>query len=207
MSTVSHSSFIVPLSSGEATDASRFGPKAANLSALGRAGLRIPDGFCLDADAYRHQVTSIGLTDDTHGVFGAEDPQQARQHALNVKLGLLERPIDRAVLEPLLASWRELADRTGNDVVGNEVLLDDVEVRLDDEAAVEPRERRLDRERLDEHLHPPRRAPARDREVDARLVERVDGVDRARGEGLVRAHERPVHVRQDELDLGHLSAR
>jgi pyruvate,water dikinase len=30
-----------------------------------------------------------------------------------MKLGLLERPIDPAVLEPLLASWRDLADRTG----------------------------------------------------------------------------------------------
>ena len=56
--------FIVPLSSEEATDPARFGPKAANLAALGRAGLRIPDGFCLDADAYRHQVTSLGLDDD-----------------------------------------------------------------------------------------------------------------------------------------------
>src|SRR4029453_11851146 len=124
--TNSASRFLVPLSSEEATDASRFGPKAANLARLGRAGLRIPDGFCLDADAYRHQVTSIGLTDDTRGVFGAENPQQARQHALNVKLGLLERPIDPAVLEPLLVSWRELADRTGAlTVVRSSALVED----------------------------------------------------------------------------------
>jgi pyruvate, water dikinase len=126
VSAVSRSSFIVPLSSGEATDASRFGPKAANLAALGRAGLRIPGGFCLDADAYRHQVTFIGLTDDTRGVFGAADPQRARQHALNVKLGLLERPIAPAVLEPLLASWRELVDRTGAlTVVRSSALVED----------------------------------------------------------------------------------
>ena len=126
MCVVSGSSFIVPLTSGEATDASRFGPKAANLAALGRAGLRIPDGFCLDADAYRHQVISIGLTDDTRGVFGAENPQQARQHALNVKLGLLERPIDPAVLEPLLASWCDLAERTGAlTVVRSSALVED----------------------------------------------------------------------------------
>jgi pyruvate,water dikinase len=121
-----HTGFLVPLSSEEATNPARFGPKAANLAALGRAGLRIPDGFCLDADAYRHQVTSIGLTDDVRGVFGAEDPQQARQHALNVKLGLLERPIDPVVLEPLLASWRDLADRTGAlTVVRSSALVED----------------------------------------------------------------------------------
>jgi len=123
---VSRSSFIVPLSSGEATDASRFGPKAANLAALGHAGLRIPDGFCLDADAYRHQVTSIGLDADARGVFGADDPQQARQHALNMKLGLLQQPIHSAVLEPLLASWRDLADRTGAlTVVRSSALVED----------------------------------------------------------------------------------
>ena len=38
-----------------------FGPKAANLARLGRAGLPIPDGFCLAADAYRHQVAALGL--------------------------------------------------------------------------------------------------------------------------------------------------
>src|SRR5436305_128918 len=45
------SNLLVPLSASEATDASRFGPKAANLAALGRARLPIPDGVCLDAEA------------------------------------------------------------------------------------------------------------------------------------------------------------
>ena len=43
------------------TDADRFGPKAANLARLGRAGLPIPDGFCVDAEAYRVQVAALGL--------------------------------------------------------------------------------------------------------------------------------------------------
>ena len=49
-------SFIVPITDRQATDADRFGPKAANVAALGRAGLPIPDGFCLGADAYREQL-------------------------------------------------------------------------------------------------------------------------------------------------------
>ena len=120
------SRFLVPLSSEDATDPARFGPKAANLAALGRAGLRIPDGFCLDADAYRHQVTSLGLDDAARGVFGSEDPHQARQHALSMKLGLLDQPIDPVVLEPLLATWRELVDRTGAlTVVRSSALVED----------------------------------------------------------------------------------
>ena len=52
---------IFPLSAPEATDANRFGPKAANLAVLGQAGLPIPEGFCLDAQAYRVQVAALGL--------------------------------------------------------------------------------------------------------------------------------------------------
>jgi pyruvate,water dikinase len=120
------SQYCIPLSSSEATDPTRFGPKAANLAALGRAGLRIPDGVCLDAAAYRHQVTSIGLDETARGVFGADDPHQARRHAVNMKLGLLEQPIHPTVLEPLLEAWRGLVDRTGAlTVVRSSALVED----------------------------------------------------------------------------------
>lgn len=42
--------FIVSLTAPEAADdAPRFGPKAANLARLLRAGFPVPKGFCLDA--------------------------------------------------------------------------------------------------------------------------------------------------------------
>src|ERR1700675_3919638 len=104
---------IVPLSSHEATDATRFGPKAANLAALGHAGLPIPDGVCLDAEAYRLQVTALDLDASARGAFATEDGAEARRHALRMKLELLEQPIVAAVLDPLLAAWRELVARTG----------------------------------------------------------------------------------------------
>ena len=57
--------FLVSLLSPDATDSARFGPKAANLAALGQAGLPIPDGICLDAAAYRLQLkadaTPVGV--------------------------------------------------------------------------------------------------------------------------------------------------
>lgn len=100
---------IVPLSAPEATDASRFGPKAANLAALGRAGLPIPDGFCLDARAYRIQVAALGLEYAAKNIDSPE-PGKARRAALDMKLGLLDRPITPEVLEPLLAARRDLLD-------------------------------------------------------------------------------------------------
>ena len=103
---------IVPLTAAEATDADRFGPKAANLARLGRAGLPIPDGFCVDAEAYRVQVAALGLTEIAHGV-NAADPGTARRAALAMKLGLLDQPIVPPVRDPLLAARRTLVETTG----------------------------------------------------------------------------------------------
>lgn len=104
---------VVPLSSPGATDAARFGPKAANLAALGRAGLPIPEGLCLDAAAYRLQVAALGLEASARGAFASDDRAEARRHALRMRLELLEQPIVPEVLAPLLAAWRDLAARTG----------------------------------------------------------------------------------------------
>jgi len=104
---------VIPLTAPEATDASRFGPKAANLAALGRAGLPIPDGFCLGAETYRTQIRALGLEADARGVFAAQDRPQARRHALAMKLGLLDQPITPEILGPLLAARRALVGKTG----------------------------------------------------------------------------------------------
>jgi phosphoenolpyruvate synthase/pyruvate phosphate dikinase len=105
--------FVFPLSSREATDSGRFGPKAANLARLGHAGLPIPDGFSVDAEAYRVQVRALGLEAEARGVFTATESAQARRHALMMKLGLLDQPITPEVLDPLLGAWRKLKAETG----------------------------------------------------------------------------------------------
>src|SRR3970282_1338542 len=97
--------FVIPLSGREATDASRVGPKAANLAALGRAGLPIPDGICLAADAYRMQIAALGLEETAREVFSAGDAQ-ARRSALRLRMQLMEQPVSAELLEPLIAAWR-----------------------------------------------------------------------------------------------------
>jgi pyruvate,water dikinase len=91
----------------EATDAARVGPKAANLAALGRAGLPIPDGFCLTAAAYHAQIAALGLEETAREVFAGGDAQ-ARRAALQMRMQLMERPIIPGLQEPLLAAWRAL---------------------------------------------------------------------------------------------------
>src|SRR5688500_9466284 len=105
--------FIIPISDREATQVERFGPKAANLAALGHAGLPIPASYCVSADAYRRQLATLGLEQTARRVFGSDDSAQARRHALEMKLGLMDRPIAPEILEPLLNARRELNQRTG----------------------------------------------------------------------------------------------
>jgi pyruvate, water dikinase len=103
---------ILSMTDEAALDANRVGPKAANLAALGQVGLPIPDGFCIDAGAYRVQLASLDL--DLSPRRGNSDAQvmEARRQAIAVRLGLLSQPIVPAILEPLLASWQALLART-----------------------------------------------------------------------------------------------
>ncbi len=113
------------LSESEATDASRVGPKAANLAALGRAGLPIPGGFCLTADAYHAQIAALGLKETAGEVFASDD-SQARRAALQMRMKLMECPVTPAVQEPLLAAWRELIRPGGQPgVVRSTALVED----------------------------------------------------------------------------------
>ncbi len=98
---------IFPLGAFEAVNAGRFGPKAANQAALGQAGLPIPGGYCLDAEAYRIQLRALGLESSARLVF-ATDGLEARRHALDIRLGLLDQPVDQTLLQPLLDTWRAL---------------------------------------------------------------------------------------------------
>ena len=118
---------VVPLSSLQAADTARFGPKAANLAALAHAGLQTPGGYCIDAAAYREQIRALGLESAARGVFSADDGPQARRYALQMKLGLMEQPIVPQVLAPLLDAWGSLRSESGAApcVVRSSALLED----------------------------------------------------------------------------------
>src|SRR5690349_8529925 len=115
--------FTLPLFS--ATDAACVGPKAANLGALARAGLPTPGGFCVAADAYRHQLNELGLA-ETVQRFAEADQTTARRLSVEIRLGLYEKPIAPAILEPLLAAWRRQRQAgAGHGVVRSSALIED----------------------------------------------------------------------------------
>jgi pyruvate,water dikinase len=113
---------VVPLSAPEATDAGRFGPKAANLAALGHVGLPIPGGVGLDAEAYRRQVAALGL-DVSAFTSDTADPIDPRRQALRMRLGLLEGPLAPEIDAALRDVWATLGGARG--VVRSSALVED----------------------------------------------------------------------------------
>ena len=118
-------SLVVPLAAAEASEAARFGPKAANLAALARAGLPTPGGCAVDARAYRDQLAGLGLEAVAREVFAAQDRARARRCALDMKLGLMEGPIAPRLRDPLLAAWRAVVACGARGVVRSSALVED----------------------------------------------------------------------------------
>ena len=117
--------FLVPLSSPDAADASRVGPKAANLAAMARFGLPTPGGVCVTADAYRTQLAGLGLEDCAREVFAAGDAQ-ARRSALRLRMRLMEEPVVPELRDPLLEAWRKITrDGALPGVVRSSALVED----------------------------------------------------------------------------------
>jgi pyruvate,water dikinase len=103
---------VLPMTDDAALDVNRVGPKAGNLAALGRVGLPIPDGFCVDAEAYRIQLGSLDLDLSPRGGISDAQVMEARRQAIAIRLGLLSQPIVPSILEPLLAARQALLERS-----------------------------------------------------------------------------------------------
>ncbi|HEY1724142.1 MAG TPA: PEP/pyruvate-binding domain-containing protein [Steroidobacteraceae bacterium] len=111
--TLSQASLVFPITAPAALLPERVGPKAANLAALGRAGLPIPEGFCIEADAYWIQLAALGLDLTIPRGRDDVDVMRARRQAIAVRLALSARPIVNQILEPLLGAWQLLRESTG----------------------------------------------------------------------------------------------
>jgi pyruvate,water dikinase len=114
---------VVPLE--EASDAGRFGAKAANLALLKRAGLPVPAGWCVAADAYRIQIAALGLEGAARAVFSSDDRAQARKCALDIKLALMEGALAPEVADALGRTWRAVAMTARPAVVRSSALVED----------------------------------------------------------------------------------
>jgi len=104
--------FVVALADEAATDAERFGPKAANQAALGHAGLPTPGGFVLGADAYFHQLESLGLVEAAEQAVTLPFVE-SRGPIADVRIGLFSEPIAPEIEVELLDAYRTLMAEPG----------------------------------------------------------------------------------------------
>tara|TARA_R110002110_G_scaffold415852_1_gene658097 strand:- start:94 stop:1551 length:1458 start_codon:yes stop_codon:yes gene_type:complete len=104
--------FVVSLTDEAATDAERFGPKAANQAALGHAGLPTPGGFVLGADAYFHQLETLGLVEAAEQAVSLPF-MESRGPIAEVRIGLFSEPIAADIQTEILDAYRALTAETG----------------------------------------------------------------------------------------------
>jgi pyruvate, water dikinase len=124
---MSQQPFILPLDALGATDPGVVGPKAANLAALARAGLPTPGGFCLTADAYRHQIAHLQVGDLVES-FAAAPLNEQRKLSVEIRLKLYEEPIAPEILAPLMTAWRAQRAASGQPgAVRSSALIEDRE--------------------------------------------------------------------------------
>ena len=110
--------------------------------------------------------------------------------------------VDEPVVAPVnpdveLVLLDDLDDRLDH-VLPEHVFGDDGEIGFDEQAAVERGDGRRDRQRFDEHLHPARRPPAGDGELDPGVAHFFDGLLARVGEDFFLGDEGAVHVGEQQ---------
>ena len=100
----------VPLDAADAVDVERVGGKAATLARLLQAGLPVPDGICLTADAYRLQLEASGVSRIAEKFATADNEYEGRRHALEVRLGFLRAPLVESVADVVHAAHARMTE-------------------------------------------------------------------------------------------------
>ncbi len=102
---------VVPLH--EITDggSDTFGPKAAALAKLRRAGLPVPDGFCIPARAYVEHVSGGRFEERLRSACSDWNADQGRSCAsplAEVRRAIVERPLPATLCAAVEQQWRAL---------------------------------------------------------------------------------------------------
>jgi hypothetical protein len=121
------------------------------------------------------------------------------------RVGVAEKPIDAAKHPDIEARLLEVVDDVVGDGERERPLLDHRrEVRPDEHAAVERRDRRREPETFSQRREPARRSPASDAEQNARRAQLLDRTTRAIGEDLVIRQHRSVDICDEHPDRDHV---
>lgn len=96
------------------------GGKGANLGEMVAAGLPVPPGFCVTAQAYRHAIQAAGLNDPIQEILHKltlEDRAQLEEGSAEIRTLIQQAPIPNEIAEPVAESYRWLGGQLGRERV------------------------------------------------------------------------------------------
>jgi len=104
---------VVPLEQAADVPERYIGGKAARLAALGRAGFRVPRGFCVTVAAYERFLAEAALADRIAMELGRKSFEALRWEevwdaALRVRNAFLAAPVPHAIASALQRMLRRL---------------------------------------------------------------------------------------------------
>jgi pyruvate,water dikinase len=106
------SDYIFTFSDIKGTDIPLVGGKGANLGEMTRAGLPVPPGFCVSADAYRLFTARAGSTiTQILAATRMDDPESIETHTAKLRDFLIAQPMPVDIAEQVLAAYAKLAHR------------------------------------------------------------------------------------------------
>jgi pyruvate,water dikinase len=114
--------YVLPFSELSLADVPRVGGKNASLGeliqSLGSAGVRVPDGFALTADAFRLHLEQSGLAGDVYALLDRLDVRDVAALAktgAEIRRRVREAPLPEVVVQQTVEQYHELSVQYGEE--------------------------------------------------------------------------------------------
>jgi len=108
------------------TDVPLVGGKGANLGEMTNAGIPVPPGFCVTAEAYKYFVENVKLEDgktlqewimEIISQTNVDDSKQLQENTAKIREKIIELPMLPEIAEEIERAYKELSQRFGKDAV------------------------------------------------------------------------------------------
>jgi len=101
-------------------DVPLVGGKGANLGEMTRAGIPVPPGFCVTAEAYKYFVENVKVEDgrtlqewimDVISKTNVDDSKQLQENTAKIREKIISLPMPEEIAEEIKQAYRELSQR------------------------------------------------------------------------------------------------
>ncbi|WP_297461504.1 phosphoenolpyruvate synthase [Thermococcus sp.] len=107
-------------------DVPLVGGKGANLGELTRAGIPVPPGFCVTAEAYKYFVENVRVEDgrtlqewimDIISKTNVDDSKQLQENTAKIREKIISLPMPEEIASEIEDAYKKLSQRFGKDAV------------------------------------------------------------------------------------------